>query len=101
MLTSLYTSLYTLDMKVTALEIRNAFGKVLKKLQCSNEPIIIEKGRKPVAVLISMQMFEQRFIDKLEAEKRHRIVQLFRDNAVEPAEDPIKVLRELRYGKDS
>ena len=59
-------------MKVNALQVRQAFGRILKKLNKSGEPIIIEKGRSPVAVLISMQAFKERFIDYREQKKRAR-----------------------------
>ena len=87
-------------MKVTALQIRQTFGKILKKLQASDEPIIIEKGRIPVAVLISLKTFKDRFIDYREEIKRAELLDRFRESISEGSEDSLKVLRELRYGRD-
>ena len=85
-------------MKINALKIRQSFGAILKILQKSGEPIIIEKGRVPVAVLVSIEMFNKRFIDLLEATKRTEILKAFRENAVSAKEDSLSVLRDLRYG---
>lgn len=87
-------------MKVTALQIRQAFGKILKKLQLSDEPIIIEKGRVPVAVLISLKTFKERFIDFREEQKRKELLENFRTSVSPPKTDSLKALRDLRYGSD-
>jgi PHD/YefM family antitoxin component YafN of YafNO toxin-antitoxin module len=71
---------------------------VLEKLRQSDEPIVIEKGREPVAVLISMKMFRERFIDYREEQKRRQLLETFRESASTPAEDSLALLRELRYG---
>ena len=60
-------------MNVNALKIRNEFGRVLESLKESGEPIIIEKNRTPVAVLISLEDFQNRFIDYRETEKKKEI----------------------------
>lgn len=85
-------------MKVNALQIRQGFGKILKKLQATDEPIIVEKGREPVAVLISLKTFKERFVDYRELEKRKEILGAFKESAVDSSSDSLKVLRELRYG---
>ena len=88
-------------MKINALQIRQSFGKILKQLQRSDEPIIIEKGRVPVAVLISLKVFKERFIDYREQKKREELLEQFRSHSVKPTMDSLKSLRELRYGSDS
>ena len=85
-------------MKVNALKIRQSFGAILKKLQSTNEPIIIEKGRQPVAVLISLKVFQERFIDYREQRKREDLLALFESSASLPTSDSLSALRELRYG---
>ena len=85
---------------VNALQIRQSFGKILKRLQSHDEPIIVEKGRKPVAVLISLKTFQERFIDYREQKKRQELLRTFTDSASLPAEDSLAVLRDLRYGQD-
>ncbi len=85
-------------MRVNALRVRQAFGKIIERLQAVDEPIIIEKGRKPVAVLISIKAFEERFIDQQDREKQKAIIEMFRKSSVKPVINPLEVLRQLRYG---
>ena len=47
-----------------ALQLRQSMGKIVEQLLASGEPILIEKGRKPVAVLISIEDYQKRFVDK-------------------------------------
>ncbi len=85
-------------MKVNALMVRQSFGKILKMLAAGNEPLVIEKGRKPVAVLITLEMFQKRFVDFQEIDKKNAILAQFRDSAVKTNESSLSVLRDLRYG---
>lgn len=87
-------------MKVTALEVRQSLGKILRKLEKMDEPIIVEKGRRPVAALISLKAFRRRFIDYQEKQKREALLNAFREAGAAPALDSLLVLRELRYGED-
>ena len=84
-------------MNVNALKIRNEFGRVLESLKKSGEPIIIEKNRIPVAVLISLEDFQNRFIDYREKEKKKEIISLFRKNLVKSKKNSLKEIRNLRY----
>lgn len=86
--------------KVNALQIRQSFGKILKNLQKKGEPVLIEKGRNPVAVLISLKTFKERFIDYREKEKREALLQLAQESATPASDRSIDVLRGLRYGSD-
>ena len=88
-------------MKTNALHVRQAFGKILKKLQASKEPIIIEKNREPVAVLIDYETFKTRFVDYQEQKKIKELVQSFKDELRDSPLDSLKTLRELRYGAGS
>ena len=83
-------------MNVNALKIRNEFGRVLESLKESGEPIIIEKNRIPVAVLISLEDFQNRFIDYRETEKKKEIISLFRKNLVKSKKNSLKEIRKLR-----
>ncbi|MCC6272105.1 MAG: type II toxin-antitoxin system Phd/YefM family antitoxin [Deltaproteobacteria bacterium] len=83
--------------KVNALKVRQAFGRILKNLQKKNEPIMIEKGRNEVAVLIPIKAFRERFIDYQEKEKREQILKQARESATKAGQDSLKVLRALRY----
>jgi PHD/YefM family antitoxin component YafN of YafNO toxin-antitoxin module len=87
-------------MKVNALQVRQSLGRILEKLKKTDEPIIIEKGREPVAVLISLRVFKERFIDYREEQKRLELLEAFRRSAVKPSVDSLAVLRKLRYGSD-
>ena len=85
-------------MKVNALQLRQSLGKILDRLKQEDEPILIEKGREPVAVLISLRMFRERFVDYREEQKRRQLLDKFRQSASVPAVDSLEALRELRYG---
>lgn len=55
--------------KVNALQLRQSLGRVLKRLEESGRPILLEKDRKPVAVIISIEDYRTRFVD-VEADRR-------------------------------
>ncbi len=59
---------------VNALTIRNKLGSVLEELDKTREPILVSKGRKVRAVLISIEDFERRFVDKHAEEKRNQLI---------------------------
>jgi prevent-host-death family protein len=83
---------------VSALEIRNRLGAVLDDLERTGEPVIISKGRRPRAVLISVEDFQKRFVDR-QTEEQRRVV-LERVRAARSARvtdaDSLTILRELR-----
>jgi prevent-host-death family protein len=84
--------------RVNALALRQSLGKVVASLQRTGEPILLEKGRKPVAVLISLRDFEERFVEKAATEARERILEEI-DRLARRSTDPtpaVEVLRELR-----
>ena len=85
-------------MKTNALKLRQHFGQILEELRAGGEPIIIEKGRRPVAVLVSYEDFQRRFVDKQDQERRENLVQLFRNAAAAPSLPSLTALRELRTG---
>ncbi|MCX7037970.1 MAG: type II toxin-antitoxin system Phd/YefM family antitoxin [Spirochaetes bacterium] len=57
---------------VNALTIRNKLGSVLQELEEGKEPILITKGRKVRAVLITPGDFQTRFLDKQAEEEKQR-----------------------------
>ena len=85
-------------MKVNALQIRQSFGKILKKLLSGEEPIVIEKAKEPVAVLISLKTFQQRFIDHQTIQQREILLKKFKESATKPKFNSLHILRDLRYG---
>jgi PHD/YefM family antitoxin component YafN of YafNO toxin-antitoxin module len=85
--------------QINALTVRNRFGQVLDMLDADHEPILISKGKKLRAVLISYEDFVLRFIDKqAEEEKRAFIEQasVWRNQAGRQSGDPDRTLRSLR-----
>ena len=86
--------------RVNALELRQSLGKVVAALQRNGEPIILEKGRRPVAVLISLRDFQERFVEKAAAEERAQVLEEM-DQLARASSDPkpgVELLRELRGG---
>lgn len=57
---------------VNALTIRNKLGSVLQELAEVREPILITKGGKVRAVLITPEDFQARFLDKQAEEEKER-----------------------------
>jgi PHD/YefM family antitoxin component YafN of YafNO toxin-antitoxin module len=57
---------------VNALTVRNKLGSVLQELEDGKEPILITKGRKIRAVLITPEDFQVRFLDKQVEEEKQR-----------------------------
>lgn len=84
--------------KVNALKIRQSFGAVLKDLKKSGEPLLIEKAREPVAVLLSLETFKKRFLEYQNWQERQKLFEKIRNCATPAKVDSLKTLRELRYG---
>ena len=84
--------------RVNALELRQSLGKVVAALERTGEPVILEKGRRPVAALISLRDFQERFVEKAAAEERARLLAEM-DRLARPSKDrtpSVEILRELR-----
>lgn len=83
---------------VNALKIRNNLGEVLDSLEKSGEPILVSKGRKIRAVLITPKEFKKRFVDKQAEEEKKKLFQKIKDLRAKSVKkkDSIDVLRELR-----
>ena len=86
------------------MELRQSFGKVLGRLQRTGEPILVEKRGKPVAALISLKDFRERFSEKNAAVERERLfARMDEIVASAPSIDPtpgLQILRELRGYED-
>ena len=83
---------------VNALEVRNHLGSLLDDLERTGEPVIVSKGRKPRAVLITVADFQKRFVDRQTEERRKELldrVLAARAERVGEA-DSLSVLRALR-----
>ena len=64
------------------------------------EPVIVEKGRKPRAVLLPLALYRERFLDFQEKSLRDELVREIRDSAPRAVRDTVAELRRLRYGND-
>jgi len=83
---------------VNALQLRQSLGAVVEELERSGEPVLLQKGRRPVAVLISLRDFQERFVERAAAEAREEILARM-DRLARPSTDPtpaVEILRELR-----
>ncbi len=85
-------------IKTNALEVRNNFGAILKKMARTGQSVLIEKNRKPAAVLISLEDYQKRFVDKEADSKREEIVQKIKSSKLKLPKkiSSLDILRELR-----
>jgi PHD/YefM family antitoxin component YafN of YafNO toxin-antitoxin module len=83
---------------VNALKIRNNLGEVLDSLERNGEPILLSKGRRVRAVLITPEDFERRFLDKQAEEKKKKLFQKIKSLRAGSVinQNSVNVLRELR-----
>ena len=84
--------------RINALKLRNNLGLILDRLEQTGEPILISKGKKIRAVLITPQDFERHFLHvKAEEEKKRFLetVRVLRKKKKEKV-DSIEILRTLR-----
>jgi PHD/YefM family antitoxin component YafN of YafNO toxin-antitoxin module len=72
--------------EVNALKIRNNLGEILDRLNDKGAPILISKGRKIRAVLVTPEQFERRFLDWQVKEDKKRFL------------DAVKRLRKRKQG---
>ena len=85
--------------RTNALELRRALGKVLRRLEREGAPILIEKSRKPTAVLISLRDYQERFADAAASDERERLAEeilALRARARRSRRRSVDLLRELR-----
>jgi len=61
---------------VNALKLRQQLGSVLRSLETSGQPILIERNSKPTAVLISLDDYQKRFVDREADQKRKDMVEI-------------------------
>ena len=84
--------------QVNALKLRNHLGEILDRLRDKGEPILVSKGRKIRAVLVTPEQFEKRFLDWQAEEQRKRflnnVAQLKKKKKTRL--DSLTVLRKLR-----
>jgi PHD/YefM family antitoxin component YafN of YafNO toxin-antitoxin module len=83
---------------VNALKIRNHLGEVLDDLNKTGKPILVSKGRKIRAVLITPEQFQRRFLDYQAEEEKKRLLETIKGLRAKSlgTKDSVEVLRELR-----
>lgn len=85
-------------IKANALQLRQSLGSILKKLKAGGQPILIERNSKPAAVLITLEDYQKRFVDREADEKRKRLVARIKELRSELPENTksIDLIRDLR-----
>jgi PHD/YefM family antitoxin component YafN of YafNO toxin-antitoxin module len=83
---------------INALYLRNHLGQVLETLEQDREPIQVSKGRTVRAVLITLEDFQRRFLDKQSESRRRELLERIRSlrKSSETAMSSVEVLRQLR-----
>lgn len=84
--------------KVNALQLRQSLGRVLKRLAETGEPILLEKDRKPAAVIISLEDYRTRFVDVEADRRRVEVVERIKRATLRAprGRSAVDVLREVR-----
>lgn len=83
---------------VNALDLRQSLGSILRSLERDGAPVFIERRGKPAAVLISLQDYRERFVDRAADEERRAVVSRIRELQFDrPARrSALDLLRDLR-----
>lgn len=84
--------------KTNALQLRQSLGSILKRLQTTKQPILIERNSKPAAVLITLEDYQKRFVDREADEKRRELVERIKEMRVTlpDNQDSHDLIRDLR-----
>lgn len=85
-------------LKANALQLRQSLGAILKKLQSGKQPILIERNSKPAAVLITLEDYQKRFVDREADETRKQLVLRIKElrTSLPDKTKSIDLIRELR-----
>jgi PHD/YefM family antitoxin component YafN of YafNO toxin-antitoxin module len=85
--------------KTNALEMRRSLGAILKQLEGDGAPVLVERNRRPAAVLICLRDYRERFVDAAAAEERQSLADDLLDlrrRAHPSRRSVVRMLRELR-----
>ncbi len=84
--------------KTNALKLRQSLGEVIRKLKSTGRPILVEKGREPVAVLITIEDYKKRFVDQTSDEQRNKIVEAIKSARIRLPHGltSLDIIREIR-----
>jgi prevent-host-death family protein len=85
-------------LKVNALKLRQNLGEILKMLESTGEPILLERGRQPVGVIISLDDFQKRFVDLEADRRREELVARIKAAQLDlpPGKSSLDLIREIR-----
>ena len=81
--------------EVNALTVRNKLGEILDRLEKKGDPILISKGRKIKAVLVTPSQFEKRFLDYQAEEKKAALLKVIKGMR-KPRTEKMTSLKALR-----
>jgi PHD/YefM family antitoxin component YafN of YafNO toxin-antitoxin module len=83
---------------VNALKIRNHLGEVLEELNKTGNPILVSKGRRIQAVLITPEQFQRRFLDYQAEENKKKLLETIKGMRAKShgSKDSVDMLRALR-----
>jgi len=86
---------------VNALELRQSLGRVLRQLERGGAPILVQRGRQPAAVLISLHDYQERFAERDADERRRAIVARIKAAQFTAPKGwtTLELLRDLRTGR--
>lgn len=78
--------------------MRQNLGAVLKKLKKTGEPVLVERNRKPAAVLISVDDYQKRFVDHEADIQRRELVEKIKKAKIKlpSGKSSLDLIHELR-----
>jgi antitoxin (DNA-binding transcriptional repressor) of toxin-antitoxin stability system len=84
---------------INALAVRKELGSVLDALAKGGAPVLVTRDREPVAALVPMAVFRQRFVDYLAKDALDRaMADLEALQTAGRGQDSLEELRRLREG---
>lgn len=86
--------------KANALQLRQNLGAIVDKLRKSGEPILLERDREPVGVIISIEDYKKRFVDVDADIARKKIIAEIKAAQIKlpKGKASLDLIRELRSG---
>ena len=79
--------------------MRQNLGAVLKDLIKTGEPILVQRSSQPAAVLITIEDYQKRFVDRIADEKRKAIVEQIRSARIKLPKG-VKSIDLIRMGRE-
>jgi prevent-host-death family protein len=84
--------------RVNSAELRASIGNIVADIERNGQPIILEKHNQPVAVIISLKDFQERFVEKAALEARLSLADKI-DTLARPSKNRAsaeQILRDIR-----